>query len=63
MGLNTLNNARENKEISLQLSDQSYKQGRIYRCWEFDYIFQSRPIMSLCGYLYEFPLTLSGLVL
>ena len=36
--LNTLDNAREN-EIHLQLY-QSYKQGRIYRCGEFDYIFQ-----------------------
>ena len=33
-----LNNAIEN-EIRLQLY-QSYKQGRIYRCGEFDSIFQ-----------------------
>ena len=43
LGLNALDNAREN-EIRLQLY-KSYKQGRIYRCGEFDY----RPvsIMSL----------------
>ena len=38
LGLNTLDNAREN-EIRLQLY-QGYKQGRIYRCGDFDYIFQ-----------------------
>ena len=38
LGLNTLDNAREN-EIRLQLY-HSYKQDKIYRCGEFDYIFQ-----------------------
>jgi len=45
-----LDNAREN-EIRLQLY-QSYKQGRIYRCGEFDYILQFQSWVS--GYLYEF---------
>lgn len=34
-----------------------YKQGRIYRCGEFDYIFQFQS--WVCGYLYEFSLGLS----
>ena len=38
LGLNTLDSAREN-EILLQLY-QSCKQDRIYRCGEFDHIFQ-----------------------
>ena len=36
LGLNALDNTREN-EIRLQLYE-SYKQGRIYRCEEFDHI-------------------------
>ena len=36
LGLNALDNTREN-EIRLQLYE-SYKQGRIYRCGEFDHI-------------------------
>ena len=50
-----LSNAIEN-EIRLQLY-QSYKQGKIYRCGEFDYIFQFQS--WVCGYLYEFSLSLS----
>ena len=38
LGLKTLDSVREN-EIRLQLY-QSYKQGRIYRCGEFDHLFQ-----------------------
>ena len=55
LGLNTLDNAREN-EIRLQLY-HSYKQGKIYRCGEFDYIFQFQS--WVCCYLYEFSLSLS----
>ena len=50
-----LSNAIEN-EIRLQLY-QSYKQGKLYRCGEFDYIFQFQS--WVCGYLYEFSLSLS----
>ena len=50
-----LNNAIEN-EIRLQLY-QSYKQGRIYRCGEFDYIFQFQS--WVCDHLYEFSLSFS----
>ena len=48
LGLNALDNSREN-EIRLQLY-QSYKQGRMYRCGEFDYL----PVVS-----YEFSRSLS----
>ena len=50
-----LNNAIEN-EIRLQLY-QSYKQGRIYRCGEFDSIFQFQS--WVWDHLYEFSLSLS----
>ena len=49
LGSNTFTNEREN-EIRLQLY-QTYKQGRIYCCGPFDYIFQFQP--WVCGYLYE----------
>ena len=55
LGLNTLDNAREN-EIRLQLY-HSYKQGKIYRCGEFDDIFQFQS--WVCCYLYEFSPSLS----
>ena len=55
LGLNTLDNAREN-ETRLQWY-QCYKQDRIYRCGEFDYIFQFQS--WVCGYIYEFSLSLS----
>ena len=55
LGLNTLDNPREN-EIHLQLY-QSYKKGRIYRCGEFDYIFQFQS--WVCDYLCEFSPSLS----
>ena len=53
LGLNTLDSAREN-EILLQLY-QSCKQDGIYRCGEFDHIFQFQS--WVCGCLYELSFT------